>query len=122
QRLTRPGRSSMKHSDQGRKASKAAMMLGIVIAGVAVQVAVASPIVETREYVIPLSDWKNWKFLGGLNMYAPRQSGDVVKVRFFSPSNEELHTFSTTVSEDDIGGHSWALRLLEQIQKANIGV
>lgn len=112
----------MKQSEQGRKISKAAMMVGIVMAGVAAQFAVASPIVETSQNVIPLSDWKNWKFLGGLNMYAPRQPGDVVKVRFFSPTNEELQAFSTTVSEDDKGSHSWALRLLDQIQKANIGV
>ncbi|WP_426114035.1 hypothetical protein [Pseudomonas sp. DSP3-2-2] len=112
----------MKHCNPRKKISKTLVLLSMVTAGMAGQFAGASPMVETNQNVIPLSDWKNWKFLGGLNMYEPRQSGDVVKVRFFSPSNEELYSFSTTVSEDDKGSHRWALRLLAQIQKADIGV
>ncbi|WP_341520661.1 hypothetical protein AABC73_20190 [Pseudomonas sp. G.S.17] len=112
----------MKHCIQGRKISSVVMLLSMVIAVMVGQFAGASPRIETSDDVIPLSVWKNWKFLGGLDMYASRHPGDVVKVRFFSPANEELHAFSSTVREDDKGSHRWALRLLDQIQTANIGV
>lgn len=112
----------MKYNNQGRRISKASMMWAIVIAGMLGQFTVALPTVQANESVIPLSVWKDWKFLGGLNIDAPLQPGDVVKVRFLSPTNEELYAFSITVVEGDKGSRAWAMRLLDQIKKANVGV
>jgi chitin-binding protein len=115
----------MEVSKQGSFTRNIMIILGIGVAGFAAQpvIAAAQPEIDAHQVAAPL-DWAKWKFLGGLDPWAPVKEGDVVTVRFYSLSNAELHSYSVTVGKPE-GNNTfprWAQQLLELVSKADIGI